>query len=103
QEPALKDPDAVAQLVGLGQVVGGQKDRAALGAEALHEVSDGAGRFGVESRGRFVEKDDRGLVQQRARDRELLAHTLRERADRLVPAIPALEKVEIPLDLSVRA
>ena len=40
-------------------------------------------------------------MQQSARDRELLAHPFRERTDRLVAAVPELEKMEIALDLRI--
>src|SRR3989442_1248038 len=75
-------------------------DTRAGGSKRVHQIR--IPRFGVEGRGRLVEEDYRGLMQQRPRDREFLAHALRERADRLVPAIPELEKMQISLDLRVR-
>src|SRR2546426_10355565 len=58
KEPALEDRDVVAELVGLRQVVRGQKDGATFGAQALDEIAHGARGFRVEGRGRLVQEYD---------------------------------------------
>ena len=78
-----------------------EEDRPALRAKALHELAHGARRFRIECGGGLVEEHDGGFVKERSRDRELLPHAFRERADRLVAAVPELEQMQITLDLRV--
>ena len=78
-----------------------KEDRPALCAKAFHELPYGARRLWVERRGRLVQEHDGRLMEERSRDRELLPHAFRERAHRLVAAVPELEKMEITLHLRI--
>ena len=87
QQRAAHDPDAVAQPLGLVEVVGADHDRAAQLAQRGDEVAHRLGRRWIEAAGRLVEVDHLRLVQQRAGDGDLLAHPLAEAAD---PAVGVL-------------
>ncbi len=72
-----EDRDAVAERLGLAQVVRGEQDRLAChGASArsaMNSRSVDRGR-GVEAARRLVHEQDRRIVQQRPRDRHALLH-----------------------------
>ena len=99
-QPLLEHADAVAQPLGLVQVVRAEEDRAPLPAQRLDEVAHRLGGFGVQRGGRLVQKHDRRLVQQRAGDGQLLLHALGEGAGLAVPAIPEIEQAQVLLDLA---
>ena len=87
QDPAVVDDrDAVAQLVGLGHVVGGQEDRPAGhgGLPGEDQLTDGAGGGHVQAERRLVEEEDPRVVEQAASEVHLLALAGRERADPLL-------------------
>ena len=87
QPARLEDDDVVAGRFDFGQAVGAeQRRRAALGQRA-DEVADLDRALGVESVGRLVEDDDRGVADQGQGDPDPLAHPQRERADLVVGAV----------------
>ena len=47
---------------------------------------------------RFVEEHDRGIVEERAADRQLLLHALAERARHVVAPVPEPEQAQVVLD-----
>ncbi len=78
QAATRDDGYAVGQPLGLGQVVRGD-DHGVASPLALQDVLlDGARRERVERRGRLVEQQHGRLVQQGARERDLLTHALGE-------------------------
>ena len=97
-EAGPDERDAVAQPVGLVEIVRGEDDGAARRAQLLDRLADDEHGLRVERRGGFVEEHDGRIVEQGARDRELLLHALAERAGHLVPPIPQAEEPEIALD-----
>src|SRR5437588_4310684 len=72
------DPDPVAEALGLVEVVGADHDRATQVAQPAYEVANVLGGGGVERTRRLVEVDDLRFVEQRASNRDLLAHSLAE-------------------------
>ena len=85
QAPLADDDDALGQRLDVVHVVGREQHRhALLAVEPSHEVAHGELGRRVETDGRLVEEQDRGIVQQRRG--ELRAHALAERelAHRLV-------------------
>src|SRR2546428_13742471 len=95
----VDDADAVG-LLGLLEVVRGQKNRGAAGAAHLAEVlPERAAARHVEARRRFVEKEDLGIVQKAAHDLELPAHAAGERAHRLVYVARDAQELREVLDL----
>ena len=87
---AVHDGDPVAQLVDLGHVVGREQQRAARARRpsSQHELAHVAGRRDVEAERRLVEEEDPRIVEQAAREVQLLALPGRERRDLLVRAAP---------------
>src|SRR5664280_2668921 len=64
----VDDPDAVAELLRLGNVVRGVEDRHPLVAQREDAVEDGAATLGVDAHGRLVEVEHARPVQQRDAD-----------------------------------
>ena len=68
--PGADDPDAVGELIGLLEVLGGQEDRRALVVELLDLLPDRLAADRVEAGGRLVEEEDaraRGRAPRRGR------------------------------------
>src|SRR5207245_2024144 len=63
---AAEKGDAVAEAVGLVEVMRAQEDRPPLAAQLHDEFADRLCRVRVESGGRLVEEEDPWLVQRRA-------------------------------------
>ena len=81
----VDDGDAVAELVGLVHVMGGDQDgQVALALEAREHLPHGDARDRVEAGGRLVEKEDLRLVHQAARDFQPAPHAAGEHLHRLV-------------------
>ena len=97
-EARSDERDAVAQAIGLVEVVGGKHDRPTGPPKRLDRFAHDEGGLRVEGRGRLVEEHDRWIVQQGASDGELLPHALAEGARHLVPALPQAEQAQVPLD-----
>ncbi len=72
--PAVEDGDAVGQLVGLLQVLGGEEDGDAVGHQLADDPPHGVARTRVETRGRLVEEDDPRAADQRHGDVEAAFH-----------------------------
>ena len=60
EQATADERDAVAQAVGLVEVVGGEDDRPARPPEAFDRLADDERRLRIEGRGRLVEEDDAG-------------------------------------------
>ena len=60
----MEDGDPVADVLHVGQQVAGQDDRLALLAELADQLLDLGGADRVEARGRLVEQDQLGVVDQ---------------------------------------
>ena len=87
EDPAVVDDrDPVAQLVGLGHVVGRQEDRPAgdRGLPGEDELANGARGGDVEAERRLVEEEDPRVVEEAAGEVHLLALAGREGADPLL-------------------
>ena len=98
QEAAANERDAVAQAIGFIEVVGREDDRPPGAPELFDRLADDERRLRVERGGRFVEEDDRRVVEQRPGDGELLLHALAERAGHVVAPIPQREQAQVALD-----
>jgi len=81
--------DAVAQLIGRGHVVRGEKDSCTAVPLCPNEVPDALRVHRVESARRFVEKNQIRVVQQTAGDTQTALHSLRVLAN--TPVAVALE------------
>ena len=77
------------------------EDDLAAGGERPNKLLQHERRADIEAGGRFVEDDDRRIVQQRGRDQDLLPHALRIRRQPGVPVVVDVEEAEEPLDLFV--
>src|SRR5258708_3655405 len=97
-----EERDAVAERIGLVEVVRAEEDGAALAADLADELAHGARGVGVEPRGRLVEEHDARLVDRRPRDRHLLLHAARERRDGLRATVPEAHEPQVALGLRPR-
>ena len=81
----MHDPEPVAELGGLAQVVGGEEDGQPLALHQLlaHQALDAARRQGVQAAGGLVQKEQARAVEQGAGDGEALAHPGGEGLERL--------------------
>ena len=96
----VDDRDALAQLIGLGHVVGGQEDRSAGdgGLPGDHELADLAGGGDIEPERRLVEEQDPRVVEQATGDVHLLALPGRERADPLQALVAHADRLDELVD-----
>ncbi len=78
----VHDRHAIAQLVGLLHVVGGQQDRLALAVELAEDLPQREAALRIEARGRLVEEQHRRAVEDRARHHQPLGHPPGERVHR---------------------
>ena len=75
----VDDGDAIAELVRLVHVVGGQEHGEVVRRlDAPEHLPDGGARDRIEAGGRLVEEEDARLVHQAARDLHAPAHAARE-------------------------
>ena len=101
QDPAVVDDrDAVAQLVGLGHVVGREEDRPPGHGRLPGEdqLADRAGGGDVEAERRLVEEEDPRVVEQAAGEVHLLALAGRQRADPLLALLAEPDRVDQLVD-----
>lgn len=86
--------DPVAQLVGLGHVMGGEQDGGATGPQIGDRTAQIARRHRVDTDGRLVEEEDIGLVQQTAGDVQTLPHPARVALDTFPLPVGQADQVE---------
>ena len=101
EDPAVVDDrDPVAQLVGLGHVVGRQEDGPAGDGRlpGEDELADGAGGGDVEPERRLVEEEDPRVVEQAAGEVHLLALAGRQGADPLLALLVEPDRVDQLVD-----
>src|SRR5262249_48228364 len=95
------DRDAVAHVLHLAQEVTRHEDRATFGTETADEVADLLDPRGVETVGRLVEDEQRGILEQRGREAEALAHAERVRLHEIVAALAESDELEDVFDRTV--
>ncbi len=90
----VDDGDALAQLVGLGHVVGRQQHRPAGDGRLPgdDQLADRSGGGDVEAERRLVEEQDPRVVEQAAREVHLLALAGGQRADPLLALLAAARR-----------
>src|SRR2546422_5685772 len=96
----VDDRDPIAQLIGLGHVVGRQEDRPAGhgGLPGEDQLADRAGGTDIQAERRLVEKEDPRVVEQAAGEVHLLALAGREGADSLEPLLVEADRVDKLVD-----
>ena len=90
----IDDSDAVAQLVGLFHVVGGEDDGDAFFAEPAHGFPHGDAALWVEAGAGFVEEEDFGSMRDSAGDLDTLRQAARELGGIGVSAFGEVELLE---------
>ena len=95
---AVDDRDAVAGVLDLGEQVARHEHGAALGAEAAQQLADLADAGRVEPVRRFVEHEQRRVLEQRGREAEPLLHAERVAAHFVVAAFGEADELEHRLD-----
>ena len=68
----IDDGHAVAELLGLFDVVRGEQDGALLAAQVLHQLVNFQARLRIEAGGRFVQEQHLRIVEQRQGERQAL-------------------------------
>ena len=97
--PPVDDADVVGELVGLLQVLGGEKHRRPLVVQRAHLLPDRFAADRVEARGRLVEEEDSGLVDEGGGEVEAPLHAagvLADAAVRRLGEVDALQQVVGP-------
>ena len=92
----VDDGHAVAELLGLLDVVGGEQDGALLAAEVLHQLVNLQARLRIEAGRRLVEEQHLRIVEEREGQRQALllaAGKLRIQRLALFPELQALEEL----------
>ena len=83
EDPAVvHDRHALAELVGLLHVVGGEQDRLPLAVELAEDLPQRQATLRVKAGGRLVEEQHRRAVEDRARHHQALGHAARQRVHR---------------------
>ena len=91
---AVDDRQAIAQLVGLLEVLRGEEDGRALLVDALHLVPDGQAAGGVQAGGGLVEEQHLGPVHERAREVQPALHAAAVALDAAVGGVLELDQRE---------
>ena len=97
-----EERDAIAQAIGLVEVVRAEEDGASLAAKRDDELAHRLRGVGIEAGRRLVEEQDARLVQRRPRNGHLLLHAARERRHRLEAALPQSHHAQETLRLRTR-
>ena len=92
--PLLITPIAVGHLLGFLDVVGGQDDGHAGGAQRAHHLPHVLAQLDVDAGGRLVEEQDLRLVRQRLGDQHPALHAAGQRHDLAVLAVPQGQVLE---------
>src|ERR1019366_5979771 len=90
--------DAVRELVGFIEVLGGEQDGDAVGNELARDLPHRVAAARIETRGRLVEEDDPRFAEQRHRKIKPAAHAARVLHDHLPGCIREVESDEEFLD-----
>src|SRR5581483_3844356 len=99
QEPRAKNPDEIAEFIGLWQIMRGEKDGPPLSPQLLDEVAHHPRCFRIEARRWLIQEDDLWFVQQGAGNRQFLPHAFREATDLVVAPLPEIEQMQVAFDL----
>src|SRR5690606_6541983 len=81
----VNDGDAVAKLFDFAHDVRRINDALALFLKPLHVLLNGAGDENIQPEGGFVKDEDRGIVNDGARDGHLLPHARRHLRHQQIP------------------
>src|SRR6185503_12254519 len=90
---AIEDDDAVGDALRLVEIVRAEKDRAVASAQRNDERAKRACGLGVERGRGLVEQEDGRVMHETARDRDLLFHPARERAEADVETVRQAEQL----------
>jgi hypothetical protein len=99
-DPLVQDDDPIADALDDFENVRAVENRLTARRQRPHQVPQHHGRRDVEAGFRLVEDDDRGIMQQRRRDDDLLAHALRVRRDALIGRGAQVEQRQEAVDLA---
>ena len=99
QDPAVvDDADPVRHLLGLLDVMCGQDDGDALGAQPAHQRPHVAAEVDVHAGGRFIEEEHVGFVAERLGDHHPPLHAARQFDDSGIALVPQRQVAQQPLD-----
>ena len=101
-QTGVEQGDAVAEALGLVQVVGAEQNRAPLAAQPLDQPPHVAGRLRVQGRRGLVEEQQLRLGQQRPRQGQALLHPLAQPPDLVPGALVQLQQFQIAINLLPR-
>ena len=95
----VDDADAVGHLLGFFDVVRGQDDGDAGGAQRTHHVPHVLAQLDVDAGGRLVEEQHLRLVRERLGDQHAPLHAAGQRHDLVVLLVPQRERPQHLLDV----
>src|SRR6185436_7710248 len=93
-DAALNDRDAVAEGLRHLERVRGHNNRVPASRVLAEQVLERASRLGIETHHRLIHDDHFGLVHERARYDELLAHAVAVALDQLVTPLLEIEECQ---------
>ena len=93
-QPSLGDQGDHVALLGLGDVLGGDQERAAGLSQPVELAPDALADERVDAGGRLVQEHQLGVVDERARELQPAAHAARQVAGPSLPGVGELQPVE---------
>ena len=90
----VDDGEAVAELVGLFHVVGGEQDGLAVAVQLAEDLPQGDAALGIEAGGGLVEEQDRRVVHHGPGHHEALGHAARQGQHRGLGPLAQAELLE---------
>src|ERR1044071_762626 len=90
----VHDRHAIAELFGFLHVVRGDDDGAACAFDSFDEIPELPPRLGIEAGGGLVEKEELGIGDEGARERQPLLLTTRQLPHATVALLPELDRIE---------
>ena len=91
--------DAVGHFLGFLDVVRGEDDGHAGGAQIAHHLPHVLAQFDVDAGGRLVEEQDLRLVRERLGDQHAALHAAGQRHDAVVLLVPQRQRAQHLLDM----
>ena len=103
KQTALKHGDPIGEPLGFIEVMGGHHNCAALCAPLVEQAPHAIGNLRIQAGSRFVEQENRRIVEQRARERDLLPHPFRQLRAARRCGVGEIEGVDDAIDRPLRS
>ena len=98
----IDNAHAIAEFCGFFHVVRGVNDGLSLGRQRAHQVENPVARLRINTRGRLIEEDEFGVVNQRGCEVETALHAAGESRDAVMSSTVKLDELQKSIDARVR-